>query len=399
MCACPNSNLELVKFSVEFYSQFLQLPSQCDRNVFICPFSVYAALGLLLAGSNGQTKDEILTALGLSKDSIINPVEFIQELLESHLLPHGKATLLCTNFVFSEVKFSPLENYLNVVKTHLGAHHESLPFVSNSTEALTRINECVSKKTMGMIEQLLKPESVHSLTRLMLINVMYFKGMWMQKFDAAETVAGQFTRLDNSKKDIPFMRNKAIFGYGLLPELQSTAAVFHFHDDSNRRLRMLVILPNKVDGLKHLLKQLCQKKPGTDKLWLTEVLQKEFNEDEVNVIMPRFKLGGEDTLELKEILKQMGIVSVFDENTADLSAICEIPGLFASSAKHMAVLEVNEEGAEAAASTAIEIAFFCVPVERNFFVDHPFFVAILSANQNCNVPLFLGHCVDPEPSK
>ncbi|VDP85258.1 unnamed protein product [Echinostoma caproni] len=149
---------------------------------------------------------------------------------------------------------------------------------------------------------------------------------------------------------------------------------------------MLVVLPNKHDGLNTLL-------PKLQSGGLKSVLSGPFGSIKAELHLPRFKLSENEGIEAKTLLMKLGMNLVFSSTAANLKRMCASVPLFVSAVKHKAVLEVDEEGATAAAATGVKIQRRCLEILPQFRVDHPFVVALVYDDE---IPVFLGHVTDPE---
>ncbi|VDN37964.1 unnamed protein product [Dibothriocephalus latus] len=182
-------------------------------------------------------------------------------------------------------------------------------------------------------------------------------------------------------------------------DMNAKAICLSFKDS---KLRMFILLPNQEDGLPQLLKKLFTVGPTAngcgDQRFLEMFLSSmHYGTREVHLYLPRFKIGeGEPSMDLIPSMMKLGVSKIFDDTVADFSGLTDISGLYVSSIYHCAVLEVNEEGAEAAAATGIGMAFrsrHIAPPPVEFKVTHPFVIAIAD---NAGTPLFLGHVSDPK---
>ncbi|VDL90688.1 unnamed protein product [Schistocephalus solidus] len=146
-------------------------------------------------------------------------------------------------------------------------------------------------------------------------------------------------------------------------------------------LSMFILLPNQENGLPQLLKKLFHVGPTPDGC--------------VNLYLPRFKIGEDDpSINLVDYMRKLGVSKIFNHSVADFSGLTDMRNLFVSSVFHRAVLEVDEEGAQAAAATGMSIMPMCLPPPPvDFKVTHPFVIAIAD---NEGTPLFLGHVSEPK---
>ena len=151
---------------------------------------------------------------------------------------------------------------------------------------------------------------------------------------------------------------------------------------------MLVVLPEKTDGLPALIKKLSE-----NPTYFAEILTSDqYFETEVILKLPKFHLGGK-SIELKENLQKMGLASIFEPGLADFSGITGDKSLCVADVYHQAVIDVDEEGAEAAAATAAVIMLRSMPMPpAKFYLDHPFLFFILTKT---GIPVFMGHVVEP----
>ena len=243
------------------------------------------------------------------------------------------------------------------------------------------INQWVSGVTNKKIENFLA-EPLNPSTRMILVNAIYFKGDWAKKFDITDTKKEKFYLCDGSSVDTDMMNMKKKFNMDYIRELNAKVLELPYKGHS---LSMILLLPDDKDGLanlearltaEHLLK--LQWNPG-DQL-------------DVMVSLPRFKLDA--SASLGRTLSDMGMPALFIAGIADLSKMDGARDLFVSDVIHKAFIEVNEEGSEAAAATAVIFAFGCaMPRVLEFRADHPFLFAI-----RCNHTgslLFMGKVENP----
>ena len=151
---------------------------------------------------------------------------------------------------------------------------------------------------------------------------------------------------------------------------------------------MLIILPNVASNLPDVEKRITGEmiREGLGNLrWIGP---------HVDVYLPRFKIEFETGLE--DALKAMGVSSLFDPMTANLTGMIETENVAVSSVIHKAVIEVNEEGTEAAAVTGIRIYEMSAFIKFQFKVDHPFLFAIV--HKPTATPIFLGRVSRPSPA-
>jgi serine protease inhibitor len=250
----------------------------------------------------------------------------------------------------------------------------------NQASAITTINGWVSKSTHGKIDKIV--EQISSDTLLFLINAIYFKGSWSEKFDAAKTRPEAFKLASGKQKQHPLMAQSGRYSYFENDAFQAVALPY-----GNKRLNMYIFLP-KADSTLASFHQVLNARNWAD--WMAR-----FTQMKGDIRLPKFKVEYETTL--KGALSAIGMGAAFDER-ADFSAMLKPPATaFISEVRHKAFAEVNEEGTEAAAVTSIEMRTTSLgPPPKTFqmVVDHPFFFAIRD-NQTGAV-LFMGSIGEPQ---
>lgn len=237
------------------------------------------------------------------------------------------------------------------------------------------------------IKDLLKQGTVSGLTRLALVNAIYFKGNWLNRFDQKDTKEMTFKINQSESKPVQMMHQIKKFPFNYVPDYNLQIVELPYVDEE---LSMFVLLPEEAtDGSDPLVK--LERELTMEKLdeWTTRS-----NMDtgtDIIVYLPKFKL--EEDYELNDPLVQMGMKDVFVGGMADLSGMNGKGGLFLSTVAHKAFVEVNEEGTEAAAATAGMIAF-CMFREEHFTADHPF-LFFIRHNKTKSI-LFLGRFSSPQ---
>ncbi|KTF89333.1 hypothetical protein cypCar_00023646, partial [Cyprinus carpio] len=215
------------------------------------------------------------------------------------------------------------------------------------------------------IKDLLPQGSIDEMTRLVLVNAIYFKGNWEAKFRKKATRDGQFKLNKTQTKPVKMMYQKPEFPLASIPEMNSQVLELPY---VGKNVSMLIILPNEIQdettGLQKLEKALTYEK-------LMEWTRPEImHQQEVEVSLPRFKM--EETYDMKSLLISMGMEDVFDEQKVNLSGMSPSNDLVLTKVIHKAFVEVNEEGTEAAAATGIVARPCCLSIPQVFNADHPF---------------------------
>lgn len=329
------------------------------------------------------------TAAQVSKAFYFNTVEEIHsrfQSLNADINKRGAPYILkLANRLYGEKTYNFLPEFLASTQKMYGAELASVDFQHASEDARKVINDWVKGQTEGKIPELLVTGVVDNMTKLVLVNAVYFKGNWQEKFMKEATTDLQFRLNKKDTKMVKMMYQKKKFPYGYIQDLKCRVLELPYQGEE---LSMVILLPDDIEdestGLKKIEEQLTLEK-------LHEWTKRE-NLDfiEVNVNLPRFKL--EESYNLNSYLAHLGVEDLFNSK-ADLSGMSGARDLFISKIVHKSFVEVNEEGTEAAAATAA-IATFCMLMpEENFFADHPF-IFFIRHNPSTNI-LFLGRLSSP----
>lgn len=365
----------LLQFSVDLYKQ-LAREGHSSGNIFYSPFSISATLSMTLAGARNTTAKQLADSLHVDGEDIHNHFSgFISKLPE--YAPDVK--LHVANRMYAEKTFPVLDSYLSILRDCYGSTIESVDFRNNFENVRRQVNAWVAQATQSKITDLLQPGSVDSLTTLILVNAIYFKGFWESQFNAQWTRPSDFHLDSNSKTLVDMMYKKSDFNMAHNMALEVTALEIPYRGG---KTSMVVLLPDRIDGLSKLEEALSAAR-------VAEVFMDLRNCTDVKLYLPRFKF--EQAICLKQTLAAMGIQELFSLASADLTGISAGGNLWATEVVHKAFVEVNEEGTEAAAATAVVMGFGCSAqrvVEKKFVVDHPFMFLIRSRGPD--IVLFMG---------
>ncbi|KFV82936.1 Serpin B6 [Struthio camelus australis] len=354
------------------------------QNLFFSPFSISSALSMILLGSKGNTEVQIAKVLSLSKAQDAH--NGYQSLLSEINSPNTKYVLRTANRLYGEKTFEFLSSFTESSEKFYHAGLEQTDFVHSSEDSRKRINDWVEEKTEGKIQNLLAEGIINSMSRLVLVNAIYFKGNWESQFNKEKTVERPFKINKNESKPVQMMFNKDNFNMSYIGDFQTKILELPYVDNE---LSMIILLPDAIQdgstGLESLERELTYEK-------LMEWINPEMMDyTEVKVSLPRFKL--EENYDLKPILSSMGMPDAFDLMKADFSGISSGNELVLSEVVHKSFVEVNEEGTEAAAATAGVMMLRCAMIVPEFTADHPF-LFFIRHNKTSSI-LFCGRFCSP----
>jgi len=352
-------------FSARLYRQLAAQPG----NLFFSPYSVQAALAMTAGGARGGTRAEMLAVLGLQDPKAMAAVA---RQLRSKGFQEG-------NRVWVDKTQKLLPAYLQYTKD-FGAEAARVDFRTATEATRVTINKWVAGKTNNKISELLPKGSLTSLTRLVLTNAVYFKDSWKKAFDKKETRPAPFHLIPKGEATVSMMNGSGPLAYG--KDNQVAVCELPYTGD----FAMTVVLPHKTDGLPQVEKNLT---PAALKGYLALARP----QPKVHVSLPRFKV--ESKYSLKEALENMGMPLAFSPK-ADLSGIGGKPNLYISEVFHGGFVDVNEEGTEAAAATAVVVSVKRASARDDtpvFRADHPFLYVI--RHKPSGTIVFMGRVMQP----
>ncbi|XP_026111388.1 leukocyte elastase inhibitor-like [Carassius auratus] len=359
--------------------------SNAEGNMFFSPLSISAALSMVYLGARGETAKEMAKVLSFSSVSDVH--SHFETLTSTINSPSASYILKLANRLYGEKTFSFLPEYLESTLKLYHADLQAVDFIGAFDESRQLINKWVEEQTENKIKDLLMRGAVNELTRLVLVNAIYFKGNWMHQFETRTTKEMPFKINQNESRPVQMMYQKKKFPFRYIPEYEVQVLELPYVKEE---LSMLILLPDETqDGSDPLLK--LESELTLDKLLDWTKRDKMATQMDTVVYLPKFKLEVESSL--SEILQKMGMSSVFQETKADLTGMSSKGGLFLSAVIHKAFIEVNEEGTEASAATACTVMLCCAIITKPFIADHPFLFFI--RHNPTNSILFLGRFRGP----
>lgn len=372
-------------FAAELFGRAVATAA-ADSNVFISPYSVGTALALTLEGAKGDTAGQLKKAIGYPHDYPHEKLHHDVTSLINALNKVQGVELSVANALWVSNDFAVHQDFVQRAQELL-SEARNVDFNQSETARHT-INTWVEEKTKQKIKDLLPPGSITPGIPLVITNAIYFKGAWMHAFKKENTQDQDFHLLNNAGRVTAKMmeQNKLKARYGSFDGHAMVQLPYKGHD-----IVMLVALPheNSASALQSLSSEDGVKK----------VLEncRTLQQAEVNIKLPRFKFDFE--VELADVLQEMGIRVPFT-NDADFDPMVSPDSkpeqLKIGKVFHKAFVEVNEEGTEAAAATAV-VLMRCMAMAPSavidFVVDRPFVFVIYNAR--LQAPLFVGKVVNP----
>ncbi len=334
-----------------------------NENYIISPLSLKLAMMMLANGAEGKTQAEILSAFGVDDIEAYNA--YAKE-MSKDICGSDDGVISIANSIWFNKDYYKLDDadfsdaYKEVITDSYSGNAETV----TDNDSVERVNDWVTEKTNGKISELLSDGDRNYL--LALVNAIYMKSEWENKFDPRDTYEGTFIDINGNEKKIDFMHGKDYYGY--------------FRDEDTEILRM----PYKNGVSMYVVL-------GDTSTFSRDIL--EMYAREVKVTFPKF--SSDYTVKLEEILQNMGVRSIFADFNTELDPMVQnVPEpIKVAKAIQKAVIDVDEEGTEAAAATAI-IAVGATAVADDsvyFIADRPFTYYII--DDNYGEVLFAGRYV------
>jgi serpin B len=361
------------QFAFDLYSELTKSEA---GNIFYSPYSISAALGMTCEGAKGETAEEMQKVFHFPESSVLRPN--FAKIYNDINKGHGDYELKTGNALWIQQNYPLLEDYIERVKKYYGGKAANLDFVSEPEKSRQTINSFIEKQTNGKIKDLIPPDCLNPLTRLVLTNAIYFKGIWVWQFDPGDTREMDFRITPTEVVKVPMMYmepDKARFNYADLGDLQILELPYR-----GDKISMLIVLPaENLESIEPLtLEKLSE--------WKSQMQETKLDA----IYLPKFEFDMKYFM--KDTLSAMGMPTAFSSK-ADFSGMAGNRDLFISFVIHQAWVKVDEKGTEAAGATAVGMELTAVMPGDIFRADHPF-LFIIQQKDTGNI-LFLGRVNDP----
>ena len=376
----------LVAGNTEFAFDIFKVAAAGGENTMLSPHSIATALTMTYAGARATTAEEMATTLhlGLLDDRIHaarNELD-LRVTAEPPQVPDDDSqpfTINTANSVWGQPDYPFLEAFLDILARDYDAGMYLADFSNDTEGARVAINDWVEEKTEGRIQDMLPPGVLNPLTRMVLVNAIWFKANWATQFEPDLTAPGNFTLLDGNTVETPLMHGNVTMPY-TTGDGFSAAAIPYAGD-----AEMVVVLPD-AGRFEEVAAAL-----SSDDLDVTVAGEQR----EVDLTMPKFEF--EAQFGLKTALQELGMVEAFNPppgpGTADFSGITEGSELYVQDVVHKSFIKVDEHGTEAAAATAVILGLTSLPQRATLTLDRPFLFAI--KHRSTGEILFIGQVTNP----
>ncbi|MEL6580156.1 MAG: serpin family protein [Cyanobacteria bacterium J06621_12] len=363
------------RFGFDLFTQLQQeSPAQ---NIFISPQSVAIALAMLRNGTSGETLQEITSTLKLEQLASGGIDSSYSKLIETLTTADSNLELAIANSLWINQDVRLADQFVKTTLDFYQGRVTNLDFADPA--AKNTINQWVASNTAHKITQIVDTTSPEDA--LYLINAIYFKGSWTNKFDPQATVEQPFYLQSDTSKSVSMMSQTGDYRYYENEQFQAIRLPY----GETAEMGMYIFLPQPDTTLEQFNQELSL---DNWQEWLTQM-----RSQSGNISLPKFKL--EYDTELQNALSTLGMSQAFNPTQADFSAMTD-SAVAIDTIKHKAIIEVNEEGTEAAGVTSIGVRITsAMPQDQpfNMNIDRPFFFAI--RDDITETMLFMGNVVEP----
>ncbi|MCJ7811730.1 serpin family protein [bacterium] len=361
-------------FGLKLFQEIVQ--GEADTNIFVSPFSVAMALGMTYNGAAGTTEEAMRNTLGFGNLAGQEINESYQSLLTLLAGLDPKVIFEIANSIWYRNTFQAENTFIDLNKTYFDAEVQSLDFSSPLAPGI--INSWVNQKTHGKIEEII--DQIDPFVVMYLINAIYFNGAWQYEFDEEKTQDDFFYRSNSSQVACRMMKQQNDFDYFETVDFQAVDLPY-----GGGQFSMTIFLPRADRSLDSLIAGLN---------WATWIeWTGRFLKTRGTLYLPKFTI--EYKMLLNGCLSHLGMGIAFDPLQADFTKINRNGDLYISRVLHKSYVQVDEEGTEAAAVTAVEISLTSIGEPAGFImrIDRPFLFVI--REHHSQTVLFMGKVVNP----
>ena len=366
-------------FAFNFFYQLSSLEG--EKNMMVSPLSLAQALSMLANGADGNTKKELMNVLGFGAYSVEEMNAYYMNLNKGLLSADKTSKISLANSFWVNNRYKAKSDYKKVLKNIYNAEVKELAF---NNKTYKQINQWAERNTNGCIKEFVSENEINSETVMALLNAIYFKAFWASEFIENDNLRSDFTTPDGDV-DVEYMtKNTIAFGYK--DENCKLLRLYY----GNKAFNMVLLLPNEDKTLDQVLQGINGEKWQEMTNQITVLKNAEIQ-------LPKFKGKYSYKENLKQALKNMGIIDAFSQSDANFSKIMDNP-IFVNLIKQNTSMAIDEKGTEASAVTIDDGAASlggAVGWEEifEFKATRPFFYII--EESSTDAILFMGKVTNP----
>ncbi len=343
-----------------------------NKSTILSPISITYALGMLNNGAAGETQAQINKVLGFGETGADGINAFCKKMLTEAPKLDKLTKVMIANTIYMNQGYQLKPDFVTKAKDYYDAEPESRNFADGKT--MDVINQWASDHTEKMIDKVLDNDEFDPTAVSYLLNAIYFKGAWAEKFDKANTKDEAFTNENNQEVQVPMMHQEHEFNYTEDEDCQALCLPY-----GNNAYRMTILLP-KAGRTVYSLAQKLTTQTWQRYQWMGTAI--------VDVKLPRFE--SKTNMDLKSVMMALGMPNAFSDYLAEFPYFCNA-STYIGLMKQVARIKLSEEGTEAAAVTVIGMYEKAMPQEPkhvNFHATHPFIYII--SEQSTGAIFFIG---------
>ncbi|XP_051874441.1 glia-derived nexin [Pristis pectinata] len=354
--------------------------SKPTENIIMSPHGIASVLWMLHLGADGRTKQQLSKALKYSSQGTYRKLKRVQKLLTDS---RNQDIVTIANGVFVPSGFEMEQPFIQKTNEIYQAVLRNMNF-ADPILAASIINQWTANQTRGMITDLISPAILNEATRLVIVNAIFFKGLWKSRFLPENTQNGNFYAADGNVYQVPLMFQRSTFNFGIAntpANVKYYILEMPYHGGTTS---MFIALPENIGiPLSEIAPHINAQSINNWKKIMTG--------KKLEVSIPRFTAETETNLE--KLLLSLGITDMFDEVKANFRKINRSGLLYVSQVLQKAKIEVNEDGTKASAATAAVLVFRSFRFTPPFTVNRPF-LYIVWHNPTGTI-LFIGQVSKP----
>jgi serpin B len=373
---CQQLAVGINQFGLDLYHH---LATAEQENLCFSPLSISTALSMAYIGAEGESASEIATVLHYPTSQGLVARSF--GLLKREIDSRGDGQIYTANGLWLQKGISLESPFADAMSLDYCGNLHQTDFAKLPQKSVAEINRWVADQTEGRVQEILEPSDITSATRLALVSTLYLKSAWKAPFQGSQSRLLPFYLESGATISTETMHQEGSFGYY---EGDQWVAARPPYTTGEEQLAMWILLPIQPAGLAVLEEAL-----STD---LLEAIYKGFAQEQVDLLLPKFHI--EARFNLGESLSEMGMRQPFSMR-ADFSGINGERDLCLQQVIHQTVVEVDEEGTEAAAATVATIGLKAIPPQltKSFHADHPFIFFII--DEELRLIYFIGRLIKP----
>ncbi|KAM4772374.1 serpin I2 [Rhinophrynus dorsalis] len=368
----------ITQFAVDLSQAIRSL--NMEQNIIFSPLGGSLILGMIKLGAKGRTLHQIKQALKLQGNQETGEFSELKALLAVITEENKEFTFKLVNALYLQEGFQVKEQYLHSNRDFFKSAIKLVNFQDAKASA-DSISAWVEMQTKGKISNMFSSQDFSPLTKLVLVNAIYFKGEWKHKFSTEATHPEEFTVKRGVTAKIPMMHLQLAtkLGYFSAENISYKVLELPYKGDT---FSLILTLPSENVEIEEVEKILTA---PVIKGWYANMM-----EEVVAISLPRFKI--EHKVDLKKSFLKLNVTDIFNEG-CDLSGITDSPNIYISKVVQKVTVEINEEGSEAAAATGMQVAAMSM-TNHNFVANRPF-LFFIRHNQSGSI-LFMGKVTNPD---